>query len=71
MSGDRDWCGSESRRPKRLEDFDLSMNPNVPPEVVGDVKSPAWVSTCGPLGPTTDYAAENVTEACRFPASMS
>nr|WP_274919313.1 IS21-like element helper ATPase IstB [Streptomyces sp. WZ-12] len=36
-------------RPKRLEDFDFSKNPNVTPEVVADLKSPAWVREGRPL----------------------
>jgi DNA replication protein DnaC len=36
-------------RPKRLEDFDFTMNPNVVPEVVGDLKSSAWVKEGHPL----------------------
>jgi len=28
-------------RPKRLEEFDFTKNPNVIPEVVADLKSPA------------------------------
>ncbi|MFD5433209.1 ATP-binding protein [Kitasatospora sp. NPDC127067] len=36
-------------RPKRLEDFDYEKNPNVSPEVVSDLKSPAWVQQGRPL----------------------
>ncbi|MFD0566715.1 IS21-like element helper ATPase IstB [Kitasatospora saccharophila] len=36
-------------RPKRLEDFDFSKNPNVTPEVVADLKSPTWVREGRPL----------------------
>ncbi|WP_435279710.1 IS21-like element helper ATPase IstB [Streptomyces sp. 1222.5] len=36
-------------RPKRLEDFDFAKNPNVTPEVVADLKSPAWVREGRPL----------------------
>jgi DNA replication protein DnaC len=36
-------------RPKRLEDFDLDRNPNVPPEVIGDISSTAWVRDGRPL----------------------
>jgi DNA replication protein DnaC len=36
-------------RPKRLEDFDFTKNPNVTPEVVADLKSPAWVREGRPL----------------------
>jgi len=36
-------------RPKRLEDFDFGKNPNVTPEVVADLKSPAWVREGRPL----------------------
>ncbi|MFI2458072.1 ATP-binding protein [Streptomyces sp. NPDC019539] len=36
-------------RPKRLEDFDFSKNPNVTPEVVADLKSTTWVREGRPL----------------------
>ncbi|MER8099335.1 IS21-like element helper ATPase IstB [Kitasatospora sp. NPDC094016] len=36
-------------RPKRLEDFDFTKNPNVTPEVVADLKSPVWVREGRPL----------------------
>ncbi|MCX4799816.1 MULTISPECIES: IS21-like element helper ATPase IstB [unclassified Streptomyces] len=36
-------------RAKRLEDFDLAKNPNVTPEVIGDLKSPSWVREGRPL----------------------
>ncbi|MDH6129255.1 ATP-binding protein [Kitasatospora sp. GP82] len=36
-------------RPKRLEDFDFSKNPNITPEVVADLKSPTWVREGRPL----------------------
>lgn len=36
-------------RSKRLEDFDFDKNPNVTPEVVADLKSPAWVREGRPL----------------------
>jgi DNA replication protein DnaC len=36
-------------RPKRLEDFDYAMNPHVPPEIIGDLKSPSWVKDGRPL----------------------
>lgn len=36
-------------RPKRLEDFRLEKNPNVPPEIIGELKNPAWVQEGRPL----------------------
>jgi DNA replication protein DnaC len=36
-------------RPKRIEDFDFTANPNVPPEVVGTLTDPAWVRAGKPL----------------------
>src|SRR3954470_23948896 len=30
-------------RPKRLEDFEYEKNPNVAPEIVGELKNPSWV----------------------------
>ncbi|WP_443075057.1 IS21-like element helper ATPase IstB [Streptomyces sp. NBC_01435] len=36
-------------RPKRLEDFDFDRNSNVTPEVVAELKSPAWVREGRPL----------------------
>ncbi|MFF8848176.1 IS21-like element helper ATPase IstB [Streptomyces sp. NPDC015127] len=36
-------------RPKRLEDFDFTRNPNVTPEVVAALRSPGWVREGRPL----------------------
>ncbi|MER5908615.1 IS21-like element helper ATPase IstB [Streptomyces mirabilis] len=36
-------------RPKRLEDFDFTENPNVTPELVGTLSDPAWVKAGQPL----------------------
>jgi DNA replication protein DnaC len=36
-------------RPKRLEDFNYSANPNVTPEVVNTLSDPAWVKAGQPL----------------------
>ncbi|MEU6096979.1 IS21-like element helper ATPase IstB [Streptomyces sp. NPDC047079] len=36
-------------RAKRLEDFDFEKNPNVPPELIGELKNPAWVAEGRPL----------------------
>ncbi|GHG83692.1 IS21-like element helper ATPase IstB [Streptomyces griseocarneus] len=36
-------------RPKRLEDFDYTRNPNVPPETIGDLKTASWVREGRPL----------------------
>jgi DNA replication protein DnaC len=36
-------------RPKRLEDFDHSANPNVTPQLLGTLSDPAWVSAGRPL----------------------
>ncbi|MBR7838591.1 IS21-like element helper ATPase IstB [Actinospica durhamensis] len=36
-------------RPKRIEDFDFTANPNVAPEVVGTLTDPAWVRAGKPL----------------------
>ncbi|MGW7001367.1 IS21-like element helper ATPase IstB [Streptomyces sp. NPDC054933] len=36
-------------RPKRIEDFDFSKNPNVPQEVVNTLASPGWVQAGQPL----------------------
>lgn len=36
-------------RPKRIEDFDFSANPNVNPAVIGTLADPAWVRAGRPL----------------------
>lgn len=36
-------------RPKRLEDFDHTANPNITPELVGTLADPAWVNVGRPL----------------------
>ena len=36
-------------RPKRIEDFDFSKNPNVPQEVINTLTRPAWVQAGNPL----------------------
>ncbi|MEV8033618.1 IS21-like element helper ATPase IstB [Streptomyces sp. NPDC086182] len=36
-------------RPKRLEDFDFTENPNVTPELVGTLSDPSWVKAGQPL----------------------
>ncbi|MER8233175.1 IS21-like element helper ATPase IstB [Streptomyces sp. NPDC094049] len=36
-------------RNKRIEDFDFSKNPNVPPEVINTLAQPAWVQAGNPL----------------------
>ncbi|MCX4429727.1 ATP-binding protein [Streptomyces mirabilis] len=36
-------------RPKRLEDFDFTENPNVTPELVGTLSDPAWGKAGQPL----------------------
>jgi DNA replication protein DnaC len=36
-------------RPKRIEDFDFTANPNVTPEVVNTLTDPAWVRAGQPL----------------------
>ncbi|MEU5834031.1 IS21-like element helper ATPase IstB [Streptomyces diacarni] len=41
-------------RPKRLEDFEFEKNPNVTPEIIGELKNPAWVRDGRPLVPIGD-----------------
>ncbi|MEV7471959.1 IS21-like element helper ATPase IstB [Streptomyces kronopolitis] len=36
-------------RPKRIEDFDFSKNPNIPQETVNTLTQPAWVQAGNPL----------------------
>lgn len=36
-------------RPKRIEDFDFTKNPNISPEVVGTLTTPGWVQSGQPL----------------------
>ncbi|MGV9913410.1 IS21-like element helper ATPase IstB [Streptomyces tendae] len=36
-------------RPKRIEDFDFSKNPNIPQEVINTLMQPAWVQAGNPL----------------------
>ncbi|MFH9728706.1 ATP-binding protein [Streptomyces sp. NPDC017254] len=36
-------------RNKRIEDFDFSKNPNVPPEVINTLAQPGWVQAGNPL----------------------
>ncbi|MFJ4634335.1 IS21-like element helper ATPase IstB [Streptomyces hygroscopicus] len=36
-------------RPKRLEDFMFEKNPNVSPEIIGELKNPSWVQEGRPL----------------------
>jgi DNA replication protein DnaC len=36
-------------RPKRLEDFRFEKNPHVSPEIIGELKNPAWVQEGRPL----------------------
>ncbi|GAA1238045.1 IS21-like element helper ATPase IstB [Streptomyces rhizosphaericus] len=36
-------------RPKRLEDVEFEKNPHVPPELIGELKSPSWVTEGRPL----------------------
>lgn len=36
-------------RPKRLEDFDFTANPNISPATVGSLAHPAWVTAGQPL----------------------
>ncbi|MGW7537817.1 IS21-like element helper ATPase IstB [Amycolatopsis sp. NPDC054798] len=36
-------------RPKRIEDFDYTANPNITPEVVNTLTEPGWVSAGQPL----------------------